>query len=74
MKPEPRFPNESDLGAFGRYPKELASSKSFRKGSGKGNLPSKIARTYCKACGEKGHWKAECPNKPTSNTDRANYM
>ena len=45
-----------------------------RKGSGKGNLLQRIARTYCKACGEKGHWKAECPNKPPSATDQANYV
>ena len=45
-----------------------------RKGSGKGNLLQRISRTFCKICGEKGHWKAECPNKPTSSTDTANYV
>jgi hypothetical protein len=45
-----------------------------RKGSGKGNLLQRISRTFCKACGEKGHWKAECPNKAGASTDSANYV
>ena len=43
-------------------------SKGFKKGSGKGGLLARIARTNCRACGEKGHWKAECPHKGTNNT------
>ena len=39
------------------------------KGNGKGNLLLRISRTHCKACGEKGHWKAECPNKGNQTTD-----
>ncbi|CAE7320417.1 GIP [Symbiodinium sp. KB8] len=36
------------------------------KGKGKGKpgrdqLLARIARSTCRACGEKGHWKAECP-------------
>ena len=46
----------------------------FRKGSGKGSLLQRISRTFCRACGEKGHWKAECPNKPPAATDQANYV
>ena len=38
-------------------------NKGFKKGSGKGGLLARIARTNCRACGEKGHWKAECPHK-----------
>lgn len=49
-------------GSFGR----------FRKGQGKGNLLLRISRTNCKLCGERGHWKAECPNKPSGNPDSAN--
>eukprot|EP00435_Cladocopium_sp_Y103_P045775 s379_g13.t1 len=45
-----------------------------RKGAGKGNLLQRIARTFCKACGEKGDWKAECPNRPTASPDTANYV
>ena len=45
-----------------------------RKGSGKGNLLQRVARTFCKACGEKGHWKAECPNKAGASTDSVNYV
>eukprot|EP00435_Cladocopium_sp_Y103_P013571 s4711_g3.t1 len=42
-------------------------SKGFRKGSGKGGLLARIARTNCKLFGERGHWKAECPNRGTTN-------
>ena len=40
--------------------------KGFRKGGSKGKdeLLQRIARTHCKKCGELGHWKAECPNRP----------
>ena len=48
----------------------------FSKGKGKGKgssssrdqLLAKTARSTCRACGEKGHWKAECPKfgKPGS--------
>ena len=40
------------------------------KSSGKGNRRSlewRIANSFCKACGQQGHWKAECPNR--SKTD-----
>eukprot|EP00435_Cladocopium_sp_Y103_P026438 s424_g6.t1 len=48
----------------------------YRKGGGKGNLLQRISRTFCKACGEKGHWKAECPNKTmaSASTDTANFV
>ncbi len=45
-----------------------------RKGgpmSGKSNLLSRIARTHCKLCGEKGHWKAECPRAQQSSNPGA---
>lgn len=32
-------------------------------GKGKMSLAQKIASSYCRACGQKGHWKAECPKK-----------
>ena len=40
--------------------------RSFKGGKGKGKssrdqLLARIARSVCRACGEKGHWKAECP-------------
>ena len=46
--------------------KGSGSSKGF-KGKGKGkkqreNLLARIAKSYCKKCGLKGHWKAECPS------------
>ena len=43
-------------------------SKGFSKGKNKGKgkrqregLLSRIARSFCRKCGQKGHWKAECP-------------
>ena len=44
--------------------------KGFHKGSSKGSLLERISRTHCKLCGEKGHWRAECPNK--ANKESAN--
>ena len=36
------------------------------KGKGKGKreqLLARIARSKCRLCGERGHWRAECPNR-----------
>ncbi|CAE7220336.1 unnamed protein product, partial [Symbiodinium sp. CCMP2456] len=40
--------------------------RGFKGGKGKGKnareqLLARISRSHCRACGEKGHWKAECP-------------
>ena len=46
------------------------------KSRGKGKSPGKssrrslewrIANSFCKACGQQGHWKAECPNRPKTD-------
>jgi hypothetical protein len=49
---------------------KAASSKSkgkgkkrFAKSRGKSSLPERIAKTNCKLCGERGRWRAECPNR-----------
>ena len=46
------------------------------KGKGKGKsakeqLLQRIAKSHCRACGERGHWKAECPKfgKPGSKSE-----
>ena len=48
------------------YPKGKGKGK-FQKGAAKGgsksSLLERIARTHCKACGERGHWRAECPHR-----------
>ena len=51
----------------------------FGKGKGRGKggreqLLQRIARSTCRACGEKGHWKAECPKygKPGSMSSGQN--
>ena len=43
--------------------------RSSKGGKGKGKnareqLLARISRSHCRACGEKGHWKAECPKLP----------
>ena len=48
---------------FGMGPRKGSS-----KGYGKADLLAKIARTNCKICGERGHWKAECPRNTEKNT------
>ena len=47
--------------------------KGFRKGRGKQELMERISRTHCKLCGEKGHWKAECPRRGQEPA-QANYV
>ena len=47
------------------------------KGSGKGKgkhreqLLARIARSTCRICGKKGHWKAECPRRKQSSSGEA---
>ena len=44
-------------------------SKGKGKKGGKGRkmtLAEKIANSHCRACGMKGHWKLECPNRGSS--------
>ncbi|CAE7909075.1 RE2, partial [Symbiodinium sp. KB8] len=47
------------------------------KGSGKGKgkhreqLLARIARSTCRICGEKGHWKAECPRRKQNSSGEA---
>jgi hypothetical protein len=52
------------VGAQGKGSKGGRANKG--KGGGKGKaskeqLLARIARSTCRACGERGHWKAECP-------------
>eukprot|EP00435_Cladocopium_sp_Y103_P037269 s436_g9.t2 len=39
------------------------NKKGFMKGGSKSSLLERISKTNCKLCGERGHWRAECPNK-----------
>jgi len=41
------------------------------KGPGKGkgsSLAQRIANSHCRLCNQKGHWKAECPNKASATS------
>ena len=54
--------------------KSKGKGKSFSKspfGGGKSSLLDRISKTHCKLCGERGHWKAECPNR---NKENANFV
>ena len=44
---------------------------SSAKGGSKPSLLERIARTHCKHCGEKGHWRAECPNRQKESANLA---
>ena len=35
-------------------------------GARREQLLARIARSFCRKCGQKGHWKAECPNQETT--------
>ena len=61
-----RLPGRSTVVSGGRC-KGRGKGKPSGKGFGKDSLLSRIARTNCKICGERGHWQAECPNKPKEN-------
>ncbi|OLP75684.1 hypothetical protein AK812_SmicGene44480 [Symbiodinium microadriaticum] len=46
-------------------------SKGGGKGKSKGakeQLLARIAKSHCRLCGEKGHWKAECPRKSSAGS------
>eukprot|EP00435_Cladocopium_sp_Y103_P025468 s968_g6.t1 len=50
------------------------SKKGGFKGGSKGSLLDRISRTHCKLCGEKGHWRAECPNRTKESANVALSM
>ena len=63
--PSSRFP-----GGKGKGKGKKGSSKSSFQ-SGKSSLLERISKTHCKLCGEKGHWRAECPNKTRESVNVA---
>ena len=61
---------------FGGKGKSKGKNKSFSKSpfaGGKSSLLERISKTHCKLCGERGHWKAECPNANRSK-ENANLV
>ena len=52
-------------------------SKGAGKHKGKGSkeaLLQRIAKSHCRNCGQRGHWKAECPRKINAATKNAEEM
>lgn len=51
------------------------SFKGRGKGGGKGarreQLLARIAKSHCRHCGEKGHWRAECPSRNRDNPSQS---
>ena len=57
----------------GNQTKGKSFGKGQRKGqSGKSNLLNRISRSNCRLCGERGHWKAECPQAQSMAKESAN--
>ena len=44
-----------------------ANFKGKGRGKGRDSLLQRIARSYCRLCNQKGHWKDECPKKGMIN-------
>ena len=65
------WPSKGKGKGFG---KSFGQRKGGSKGGGKADLLARISRTNCKICGERGHWKAECPRNPDRTTkDAVNF-
>ena len=52
-------------------PKGKGKGKSKNKGYRK-PLALRIAESHCRRCGQKGHWKAECPSNPANSVASSN--
>eukprot|EP00435_Cladocopium_sp_Y103_P061837 s580_g23.t1 len=56
----------------GYYPRSMEKTKTekFRfSGSVQGRIESLKARTRCHVCKQLGHWRRECPNKPSASSN-----
>lgn len=42
----------------------------FNKGKGFKTLQQRIADSYCRLCNQKGHWKAECPQRRAQTDEK----
>ena len=45
---------------------------SWNQGRGR-SLTDRIANSACRLCGQKGHWKRECPRRAENSTEVTNY-
>ena len=64
-------------GSKGKWSSSSTWSSSGSKGKGKSmgkrsTLAERIAMSHCRLCGQKGHWKRECPRRDTSSTNDTN--
>ena len=56
--------------AYARKGKGYASSWNGHRGR---SLTDRIANSACRLCGQKGHWKRECPRRMENATEATNY-
>ena len=61
-------------GSFSGKSSQKGFGKKRGKGGGKASLLDRIARSFCKVCGKKGHWKAECPDREKEQANTAVAM
>ena len=45
--------------------------KNNQQKGGRKSLQQRIMESFCRICGRRGHWKAECPDRPRTNTSTA---
>eukprot|EP00435_Cladocopium_sp_Y103_P025277 s529_g6.t1 len=62
------WPVSKGFGKKGNY-----KGKNTMKGKGS-SLAQRIANTHCRLCNQKGHWKAECPNRPGNSNATASTV
>lgn len=62
------WPVQSSSNPYSKGGKKGKIAKGGGKGKKREQLLARIARSHCRACGERGHWRAECPNRANSST------
>ena len=62
------WPVQSSSNPYSKGGKKGKAAKGGGKAKNREQLLARIARSHCRACGERGHWRAECPNRANSST------
>ena len=53
----------------GKGGKSMSKGKGGRFGKDRRSLEQRILSSHCRKCGQKGHWKSECPNVSSNFSD-----